>query len=63
MKRELIKKKVTADYEGYISLYRVFDGGLNFVTWRSNKDTPEETYWGHYFASIVDATKDYTERN
>ena len=59
MLRQLIKQKKTEDGEGYISLYKF---GNQYVTWRSNLDTPDGTYWGHYFMDREIAERDYEKR-
>lgn len=59
MKRKQLLIKKSADGEGFISLYEL---SLKFVTWRSNKSTPEDTYWGHYYDRLEDAMADFEGR-
>lgn len=54
------KWKVSSGY--YVSIYKLEYESSRFATWASNKETPDDTYWGHYFDNIVDAAKDYDER-
>ena len=63
MKRTLLERKETEDREGFISLYLLHQESSKYATWRSNKETPDNTYWGHYFSSLNDAIKDYNKRS
>ena len=67
MKRRLLDQKITEDGEGFITLYMIDNDPRAFkpeyATWRSNQDTPTETYWGHYFSDLSLALADYKERS
>ena len=58
--RILLQRKKSDDDEGFISLYKV--DNKEYVTWRSNTETPENMYWGHYFGDVVTAVHDFENR-
>ena len=62
MKRELLEKRLSADFQGWISLWYLRESG-QYATWRSNKNALEETYWGHYFDNLKEAKADYDRRS
>jgi hypothetical protein len=47
--------------EVVIAAVRPGDRCPEFATWAIHYETGE-TYWGHYFGNIVDATKDFAKR-
>jgi len=55
----LQRKKSGGGNEGFISIYKVKE---QFVTWKSDVETPDDTYWGHYFNDLVAAVDDYKKR-
>lgn len=51
--------KVQETYDGWIVL-AAYRGVQPFVTWRVNPDG--DSYWGHYFADVLDAHEDFLVR-
>ena len=46
-----------------IVLYHLPDNVYTpYVTWTAHKDTPENTFWGHYFQTLEDAEADLEKR-
>lgn len=38
-------------------------GGFHpYVTWRSRKSSPDDTFWGHYHGTLESALEDFVER-
>ena len=61
MKKEIVMMKQVED--GYIILAKVeHSTWTEWVTWRSNLDSPTDTYWGNYFDNYFDAEEDFNKR-
>ena len=59
----IIAQKKTNDGEGFITLAkRQLTKRVEYVTWRSNNDSPEGYYWGHYYDDLEPAKKDFVKR-
>ncbi len=61
MDRRLISRRKAAYGQCFISLYAV-KSETEFVTWKSNLDTPDDTYWGHYHTDVQCAEDDFKSR-
>jgi hypothetical protein len=46
---------------GFVVLCKWFKPGeMSYVTWRCTRR--DDTSWGHYYADLIDANKDYLTR-
>lgn len=57
--REIIERKST--HHLTITLAKV-DGVSPYVTWASKSDSPDDTFWGHYFGDLEAAAADFKTR-
>ncbi len=63
MNRELLEV-AEKDKDAVVVLYHLPDNIVTpYVTWMANKETPENTYWGHYFQTLEDAQEDFDKRS
>ena len=59
----IIEQKKSNDGEGFITLaQRQLTKRIEWVTWRSNNDSPDDFYWGHYYDDFDSAKKDFNKR-
>ena len=59
----IIEQKKSNDGEGIITLaQRQLTKRIEWVTWRSNLETPDDFYWGHYYDDLASAKKDFDKR-
>lgn len=59
----IIEQKKSNDGEGFITLaQRQLTKRVEYVTWRSNNDYPDDFYWGHYYDDLASAKKDFNKR-
>ncbi|KKL19552.1 hypothetical protein LCGC14_2464320 [marine sediment metagenome] len=58
----ILLESATKDRETLIVLYELPGGGPSYVTWAARRDSPEDTYWGHYFATLQEAQDDFEKR-
>ena len=59
----IIEQKKSNDGEGFITLaQRQLTKRIEWVTWRSNLETPDDFYWGHYYDDLASAKKDFDKR-
>lgn len=59
----IIERKKSNDGEGFITLaMRQSKNLIEWVTWRSNLETPDDFYWGHYYDDFDYAKKDFDKR-
>ena len=63
MNRELLER-VPNGRGLLVSLYYLPDNALTpYVTWMSNTEEPEKTYWGNYFQTREEAEEDFDRRS
>lgn len=64
MVKTLIERRRNESAECYVGVYKIETEGYDpqFATWCSNLESPEDTYWGHYFNNIIEAVADYKVR-
>ena len=51
------------DKELMIVLYHLPGNYDPYVTWVARKDSPENTFWGHYFQTLEEAERDFEKRS
>lgn len=62
MNRKLLATR-DKDKDTVVVLYELPDNkDTPWVTWLALKDTPRNTFWGHYFDNVVDAVHDFDKR-
>jgi len=62
MNRELLET-ADIDKELIAVLYYLPDNKYTpWVTWAARKDSPQNTFWGHYFQTLEDAQADFDMR-
>lgn len=63
MNRKLLATR-DKDKDTIVVLYELQGTNIEtpYVTLCAHKDTPEHTFWGHYFKNVVDAVHDFDKR-
>jgi len=52
------------DRELIVVLYELPDNAYTpYATWAARKDSPEDTFWGHYHGTLEDAQRDFEKRS
>jgi len=63
MNRELLET-ADIDKELIVVLYYLPDNKYTpWVTWAARRDSPQNTFWGHYFQTLEDAQADFDRRS
>ena len=63
MSRELLDT-ADVDNEMIVVLYYLPDNtGTPYVTWLARRETPKNTFWGHYSETLEDAQADFDRRS
>ena len=59
----ILLDSATKDKEMLVVLYELPGNGYtSYVTWMARRDSPENTFWGHYFKTLQEAQDDFEKR-
>lgn len=62
--REILQtRRISNEHEVILVKRNMSDGDHEYVTWMRRIDSPEDTFWGHYFDHDLNAaTRDFKKR-